>query len=404
MSIRTLATAVAGLSLLPAAIAVTASGPAFAATDVYLAAGLRGANEAGTLGDPDGQSTVVLKISGNQVSFAIRWDKVDVPNTAAVHIGAKGTTGEVKLDLIAGQLPKTALGVTGTTIADPGLIDALVTDPNGFYADLGNTTTASGAVRGQFNKLNRPVDLRGVLQGADQATISSAEGGWWLRPTAKTLAYTAMWSGIPAPVSGTIERPLVSAELFEDPDGLQPNLTGIAGEAQIDPGVLRQITAAPQNFEAVLRTVDRTSLRERLSGAPFRHPRSFVSEVLLGAQIYNCTALTGGTNAFTQFDVSAKLRRDITHSFVQPVAGPPQWVAPDHSAVRGTLVTKTPNGAGNIPELVLDATQAGAGTGLLSQATLILRLNTRGGVAPAGTCTLDTKASVVYNADYMFLG
>ncbi|MFB4264988.1 DUF3455 domain-containing protein [Nonomuraea sp. GTA35] len=71
--------------------------------------------------------------------------------------------------------------------------------------------------------------------------------------------------------------------------------------------------------------------------------------------------------------------------------------------MRGSVVTRTPNG-GHIPELVLDAAQAGAGAGLLAHATQILRLNTTGGTAPAGSCLPGTEARVPYGADYVFLG
>jgi Protein of unknown function (DUF3455) len=90
---------------------------------------------------------------------------------------------------------------------------------------------------------------------------------------------------------------------------------------------------------------------------------------------------------------------------VQPVAGPPQWQAPDGSAVTGTVVTKNGNGAGNIAELNLDATQIGTSTGLLAHVVEVLRLNTLGGVAPTGTC--DPQATpivnVPYQADYVFI-
>ena len=42
---------------------------------------------------------------------------------------------------------------------------------------------------------------------------------------------------------------------------------------------------------------------------------------------------------------------------MQPDAGPPQWQAPDGSAVSGKVVTRNANGADNIVELSLDATQ-----------------------------------------------
>ncbi len=81
------------------------------------------------------------------------------------------------------------------------------------------------------------------------------------------------------------------------------------------------------------------------------------------------------------------------------------WQAPDGSAVTGQVVTKNANGAGNIAELNLDATQIGTSTGLLAHAVEVLRLNTLGGVAPTGSC--DPQAtpivSVPYRADYVFI-
>jgi uncharacterized protein DUF3455 len=90
---------------------------------------------------------------------------------------------------------------------------------------------------------------------------------------------------------------------------------------------------------------------------------------------------------------------------VQPDSGPPQWQAPDGSAVTGKAVTKNANGAGNIAELNLDATQIGASTGLLAHSVEVLRLNTVGGVAPTGTCDPQATptAAVPYQADYVFI-
>lgn len=108
----------------------------------------------------------------------------------------------------------------------------------------------------------------------------------------------------------------------------------------------------------------------------------------------------------TQNNVEARLTGGIHHTFVQPTAGPPQWQAPDGSAVSGTrVVTRNANGAGNIAELDLDATQIGDSTGLLANTVEVLRLNTVGGVAPTGPC--DPQATptvnVPYQADYLFI-
>lgn len=421
MSIPKLALAVLATGLLvpaTAAQATTTSGD-----DVYLAAGLRGANEVGVKGDADGRSTVVIKISGNQVTFAIRWNKLDPPTAGHIHLGAKGSNGDVKLEFFTKPLPKTVLGVTGTVTATPDLVKALTDDPGGFYANLHDAAHPKGALRGQFHRLSKPVDLNGVLHGSNQATINSHDDGgqevqandgkkrgdkdgkatWWLRPLGSSIAYTAFWDGLSPVTNGHLHKGVagvngpVAVDLF---GALPANVTGVAGEAPAPKQLVRRIAKNPGNWYTNLHTTefDGGAVRGQLSGKPFTHPTAVTAEVLRGAQIYACT-----NGAFAQFGVSAKLRRGIDHSFVRPVAGPPQWIAPDGSAVRGKLVTKTPNGDGNIPELVLDAAQSGKSAGLLSHATQVLRLNTVGGVAPTGSCKDGAKAAVPYRADYLFL-
>ncbi|MGN9844752.1 CHRD domain-containing protein [Nonomuraea sp. H19] len=415
------------------AAAALLAGPAPAQAsgdDVYLAAGLRGANEVGTAGDADGRSTVVLKISGTEVTFAARWSKIGAPAAGHVHAGAKGVNGEVKLEFFAKPLPRTAHGVTGTVKADPELVESLLGDPGGFYANLHDAAHPKGAVRGQFHRLSKPVDLNGVLHDSDQATLSAradaaqetqendgknrgdpdGQATWWLRPDGASIAYTAHWSGLGPVTGGHVHKgadgktgPVV-ADLFAG--ALPENVTGVAGVTPVPSKVAKRISANPAGYYTNLHTADFDggAVRGRLSAEPFTHPRALTADVLRGEQIYSCTQQPSGGYAFTQLGVTAKLRRGIDHSFVTPGSGPPQWIAPDGSAVRGAVVTRTPNGEGNIPELMLDATQAGADHGLLAHTTQILRLNTKGGVAPAGTCAPGTEAKVPYGTDYIFLG
>ncbi|NRQ30527.1 CHRD domain-containing protein [Nonomuraea sp. NN258] len=433
MSARKFALPVAALAgaLVCAAVVPGQAVAADASDEVYLAAGLRGANEVGTRGDQDGRATVVLRISDGEVTFAARWNKIGTPAGGHVHAGAKGVNGDVALEFFTRPLPRSVLGVTGTIKADPALVKALTDDPGAFYANLHDAAHPKGAVRGQFHRLSRPVDLHGVLQGSNQATLSAradaaqevrADDGqrrgdadgratWWLRPHGSAIGYTATWSGLGRVTAGHLHKAApgangpVAVDLFAA-KGLPENLTGVAGDAPADPAVVKRIAAAPGRYYANLRTADFDggAVRGQLSGRPFAHPRAVTADVLRGAQIYACTRQPSGGYAFTQHGVTAGLRRGIDHSFVTPAAGPPQWIAPDRSAVRGAVVTRTPNGAGNIPELVLDATQAGAPTGLLAHTTQILRLNTEGGLAPAGSCTPGSQARVPYGADYVFLG
>lgn len=133
--------------------------------------------------------------------------------------------------------------------------------------------------------------------------------------------------------------------------------------------------------------------------------RAFRASVVSGVQIYACTQQADGTFAFTQRGVRATLQGGIKHSFVNPDSGPPQWIARDGSAVTGKVASKTPNGPGNIPELELTATQSGRSTGKLAEVVKIRRLNTSGGVAPAGSCdpAKTPTAEVPYGAVYEFI-
>ncbi|MER6417605.1 CHRD domain-containing protein [Streptomyces sp. NPDC001137] len=186
----------------------------------------------------------------------------------------------------------------------------------------------------------------------------------------------------------------------------------VTGTVEVkDAGLLAALKSDPGSFYANLHTTEfpggavRGQLHKvTVAAFDFRHAlHNFQASVIKGKQIYECKPATGGGYAFAQRDVGALLGGGIRHSFVAPNSGTPQWVAPDGSAVTGAVLAKTPNGDGNIPELDLKATQAGKHHGLLANTTEILRLNTVGGVAPAGSCTPGAIVGVPYRADYVFL-
>ena len=263
-----------------------------AGASASLIASLEGRNEV-TPGAPAGQGLELIGIHGDTLSYSISWRGIGTPTGADIHAGARGADGPVVVPLFT--TPQQDGSTSGSvTVSDPALLDALRSNPGGYYTDLRTTQFPDGAVRAQLHLLDHAVSPSGV--GAVQESV------------------------------------------------------------------------------------------------------------LHGSQIYACTA-AAGSFAFTQFGVDAHLGDGIHHTFVQPAAGPPQWQAPDGSAVSGKVVTKNANGDGNIAELNLDATQIGASTGLLSHVVEVLRLNTSGGVAPTGTC--DPQATPIinvgYQADYVFI-
>jgi hypothetical protein len=262
-----------------------------------------------------------------------------------------------------------------------------------------------------------PVALLASLEGRNEVTAGAPVGQALelIGLHDNTLSFSISWRGIGTPSEADIhagargvDGPLV-VSLFTTP---RPPDGFVSGTVTVtDPSVLAALRSDPSDFYADVHTdqFPGGALRAQLHLLNHTVSTSGVAalqeSVISGSQIYACTQQSDGSFAFTQHDVDARLSGGIHHTFVQPDAGPPQWQAPDGSAVTGKVVTKNTNGAGNIAELNLDATQIGNPTGLLGNVVEVLRLNTVGGVAPTGTCDPQATpiASVPYQADYVFI-
>ena len=262
-----------------------------------------------------------------------------------------------------------------------------------------------------------PAVLVASLEGRNEVTAGAVDGQALelIGIQGDTLSYSVSWRGIGTPTSADIhaggrgvDGPVV-VSLFTTPSPAGGFASGTV--TVTDPTLLAALRSDPGSFYADLHTTAfpagaaRAQLHLLNHAVSTRGVAALQESVVLGSQIYACTPQLDGSFAFTQHDVDAHLTGGIHHTFVQPLAGTPQWQAPDGSAVSGKLVTKNTNGAGNIAELNLDATQIGRSTGMLSHAVEVLRLNTVGGLAPTGTC--DPQATpivnVPYQADYVFI-
>jgi len=262
-----------------------------------------------------------------------------------------------------------------------------------------------------------PATLVASLEGRNEVTAGAPAGQALelIGIQGNTLSYSVSWRGLGTPTEADIhaagrglDGPVV-VPLFTTP---RPAGDFASGTVTVtDPALLAALRSDPGGFYADLHTdafpggAVRAQFHLLNHAVSTRGVAAVQESVLHGSQIYACTVQPDGSFAFTQHDVDAHLGGGIHHTFVQPDAGPPQWQAPDGSAVTGKVVTRNANGAGNIAELNLDATQIGASTGLLAHAVEVLRLNTLGGVAPAGTCDPQATpiASVPYQADYVFI-
>ena len=116
-----------------------------------------------------------------------------------------------------------------------------------------------------------------------------------------------------------------------------------------------------------------------------------------GVQIYSCTA-AGWTLSGPRADLYGDNGKLVATHFAGPT-----WQASDGSTVVGRAIAKVAVDPTAIPWLLLERVSSAAGAGdRLVDTTYIQRLNTTGGLAPAGACAPGATAEIPYTADYAF--
>jgi hypothetical protein len=122
-----------------------------------------------------------------------------------------------------------------------------------------------------------------------------------------------------------------------------------------------------------------------------------------GDQVYICKG-DAAQFTWTLKAPEAQLFDKEGKSFGKHFAGP-SWEASDGSRVTGKAVANAPSpDADSIPWLLVNIVSH-EGSGVLSDATTIQRLNTKGGKAPASGCDashVGKEVRVAYSADYLF--
>jgi uncharacterized protein DUF3455 len=122
-----------------------------------------------------------------------------------------------------------------------------------------------------------------------------------------------------------------------------------------------------------------------------------------GDQVYSCKS-EGTQFTWTLKAPDAQLFDNNGKNFGKHFAGP-SWEANDGSRVTGKAIANAPSpDAESIPWLLVTVISH-EGNGVLSRATSIQRLNTKGGNAPASGCDsshADQEVRVPYSADYLF--
>jgi hypothetical protein len=122
-----------------------------------------------------------------------------------------------------------------------------------------------------------------------------------------------------------------------------------------------------------------------------------------GDQVYICKS-EAAQFAWTLKTPDAQLFDQEGKPFGKHFAGP-SWQANDGSRVTGKAVASVPSpDPDSIPWLLVNIV-GHEGSGVLSRATTIQRLNTKGGKAPASGCDSShsgEEVRVSYSADYLF--
>ncbi len=123
-----------------------------------------------------------------------------------------------------------------------------------------------------------------------------------------------------------------------------------------------------------------------------------------GDQVYTCKG-DAAQFTWTLKAPDAKLFDKDGKAFGKHFAGP-SWEAGDGSRVTGKAVANAPSpDADSIPWLLVTIVGHSGNDGVLSHATTIQRLNTKGGKAPATGCDAahaGQESRAPYSADYVF--
>ncbi|MEV4531553.1 CHRD domain-containing protein [Streptosporangium sp. NPDC049304] len=294
LTVSGVAIAATMLSALSAALAPVAQAGTTAATpsdtastaDAYFAGTLLGKNEVPTsggpaVGDKDGKAVAVVRIRGNEVSYAVRWEGTDTPTAFHIHQGKAGKNGDVKVGFFMEALPGGSKAILGSVrINDGGLLAGIRKNPKNWYLNLHTAEFPGGAVRAQMHRIS-PTNLSNVLAaGVRPVYHSNADGRqevpvpgkkvgdpngraeWLVGIKGSKVYYATIWEKLAAPTNGHIHRGKkgkngdVVIDFFADSNGLPEGVTGIAGTASVKPDIARGIKKNPKNWYTNLHTTE----------------------------------------------------------------------------------------------------------------------------------------------------
>ncbi|MFS8198468.1 CHRD domain-containing protein [Streptomyces sp. CWNU-52B] len=127
------------------------------------------------VGDKDGKALALMRIQGDQVSYAFTFTGTETPTLGHLHKGVKGVNGDVKIPFFTEKLENGAKFVHGTvTVDDHDLLEGIKANPGNWYFNLHTGEFPGGAVRGQAYKL--PTGVR-VPDAMSEETLGAVVKG-----------------------------------------------------------------------------------------------------------------------------------------------------------------------------------------------------------------------------------
>jgi hypothetical protein len=255
--------------------ALVAPGAAAGGRATLLAASLTGAREVPGPGDPDGSGRAIVKLSGDQACFLLKWSRIGAPVASHIHVGRRGVPGPVVLPFFQGQLPDTLNAVAGCAPADPALVDAIVAHPRDYYVNIHTAEFPGGAIRGQLHRaddldLDVPDQLAARLLGRNEVPPADPDGrGLAFVDTGRTrVCFALAWTDIGPPIFAHIHSGVAGVNgpvvvLFFDapepagspPAALPDTINAAAGcVGGQSPALLRDIRQHPSAYYVNIHT------------------------------------------------------------------------------------------------------------------------------------------------------
>ncbi|TRO56093.1 CHRD domain-containing protein [Streptomyces sp. IB201691-2A2] len=141
---------------------------------------LNGANEVPVeggpaVGDKDGRSLALMRIQGDQVSYAFTFKGTETPTLGHLHKGVKGVNGDVKIPFFTEKLEDGKKFTYGTvTVDDRELLEGIKANPQNWYFNIHTGEFPGGAVRGQASSLPSSISVPDAMS---EGTLNSVMSG-----------------------------------------------------------------------------------------------------------------------------------------------------------------------------------------------------------------------------------